>query len=162
VIEVAAAPVAPGPPLETAPPDAIAAQVDHDLNDLTNAAEAPVARAVLPGPVATEAVRAPVAPPPQSVSAVPEPEEDPADFLLEALPGKAAPAAAPTPNPQPAQAMAVAQKPQSPQMSTVLAAIATELLAESHADERARPLVISGALALLMSMSEEERIALFS
>jgi hypothetical protein len=44
----------------------------------------------------------------------------------------------------------------------VLAAIATELLTENNIEKRARLLIPSGALALLMAMSEEERIALFS
>jgi hypothetical protein len=48
------------------------------------------------------------------------------------------------------------------QMSTVLAAIATELLTTGIPETRAQPLVTSGALAAVMAMSEEERIALFS
>jgi hypothetical protein len=131
-------------------PDAIAAQVDDDLNELTDFA----------APETT-------------------PEEDPADFLFEAPPGNAAsvPAAdelstaemaaaaqtagaptagAPTASAPPGAKVATAQ------MSTVLAAIATELLTNGIPETQVQPLATSGALAAVMAMSEEERIALFS
>jgi hypothetical protein len=126
-------------------PDAIAAQVDDDLNELTDFA----------APETT-------------------PEEDPADFLFEAPPGNAASvpatdelstaemaaaaqtAGAPTASAPPGAKVATAQ------MSTVLAAIATELLTNGIPETQVQPLATSGALAAVMAMSEEERIALFS
>jgi hypothetical protein len=148
-------------PTASAPLDAIAAQVDDDLDDLTEV-PTPNARGsvVTPQPTDAKTARLPIVESPQPDDVVTVTEEDPADFLLEALPEKTPPA--PVATPQPAQPTAAHKQPQGPQMSTVLAAIATELLAESHSEERARPLAINGALAVLMSMSEEERIALFS
>lgn len=121
--------------------DAIAAQVDDDLNELTDFA----------APETT-------------------PEEDPADFLLEAPPGNAASAHAADklPTAEMAAAALAAGEPTAgakvatAQMSTVLAAIATELLANGIPETKAQPLATSGALAAVMAMSEEERIALFS
>jgi hypothetical protein len=132
-------------------PDAIAAQVDDDLNELTDFA----------APETT-------------------PEDDPADFLLEAPPTNAASAhaadkhpttemaaaaptvGAPTAGAPTAGAPTTGAKVATAQMSTVLAAIATELLTNGIPETQAQPLATSGALAAVMAMSEEERIALFS
>jgi hypothetical protein len=158
---IAAPAVEPAP--HAAPTDAIAAQVDHDLDDLTDFA-APDAHDGTASPQVTsaKAIHQPPAELPRAGNIVPASEvteDDPADFLFEApSENTATPVAAPPPT------HATGSDPQlsGPQMSTVLAAIATELLTENNIEKRARLLIPSGALALLMAMSEEERIALFS
>jgi hypothetical protein len=148
---------------DVAKPKGIAAQVDHDLDDLTDFA-APDAHDGTASPQVTsaKAIHQPPAELPRAGNIVPASEvteDDPADFLFEApSENTATPVAAPPPT------HATGSDPQlsGPQMSTVLAAIATELLTENNIEKRARLLIPSGALALLMAMSEEERIALFS
>ncbi len=61
-----------------------------------------------------------------------------------------------------ATAPVVGAKAPTPQMTTVLAAIATELLTNGIPETQARSLAASEALDAVMAMSEEERIALFS
>lgn len=143
-----------------AAPDAIAAQVDDDLNELTDFAEPETEqRVAAPAPQAAA----------WSEAALDErgntPADDPADFLLEAPPDNAVPARAgdkPPTAEMAAAAPVVGAKAPATQMSTVLAAIATELLTKGIPDTPAQPLAASDALAAVMAMSEEERIALFS
>lgn len=146
-------------------PDAIAAQVDDDLNELTDfAAPETEQRVAAYTPQAAAWSEPPLAEPETT------PEDDPADFLLEAPPGNAAsaraadkvPTAEMTATAPAAAAPNAGAKVATAQMSTVLAAIATELLTNGIPETRAQPLATSGALAAVMAMSEEERIALFS
>ncbi len=184
-IEPIAAPAAIAEPRDAPPPAAIAAdpiamQVDYDLADLTDIMpEAPRGggtHAVAPPPPPASIP----APPPAALPANAMSEEDPADFLLEALPGIKPPgntiresSPAPAPSPQPSSAL----------FANTLAAIETELRAgATPATARAEvpaplkaggspapaaavtptPSVTDGRLAALMALSEEERIALFS
>jgi hypothetical protein len=181
-IEPIAAPAAIAEPRVAPPPAAIAAdpiamQVDYDLADLTD---------IMPGISRDGGTRAaappppPVpAPPPASIPANAMSEDDPADFLLEALPVTKPPgnilretAPVPAASPQPSSAL----------FANTLAAIETELRAgATPATARAEvpaplkaggspapaavtptPSVTDGRLAALMALSEEERIALFS
>jgi hypothetical protein len=159
-VAIVAVPAAEPLPV-TVPSDAIAAQVDHDLDDLTDFAAPGSHHGAAAPQVAAATVVHPTAALPQPGDVVTTSEDDPADFLFEAPPQTAA-----TPiqaaNPRTAHAAVPDAQLSSPQMSTVLAAIATELLAENNIETRARMLIPGGALALLMAMSEEERIALFS
>jgi hypothetical protein len=134
----------------TAEADAIALQVDQDLDHLTYTTPAnDTARGVKEAPLKVQPVHAPAMR-----------EEDPADFLLEAPNDNIAPSAART---RAAHTM----------VSHALAAIETEFRADPepvHASAHvprppaaAKPQpVADGPLAALMAMSEEERIALFS
>ena len=175
-IEPIAAPTAIAEPRTAPPPAAIAAdpiamQVDYDLADLTD---------IMPETSRGGSTRAAAPPPPPSIPANAMSEDDPADFLLEALPLTKPPgnvqrenAPAPTVSPQPSSAL----------FANTLAAIETELRAgatpaAARADVPAppkaggspapaaavtpTPSVTDGRLAALMALSEEERIALFS
>ena len=127
--------------------DAIAMQVDHDLDGLTDAAAAQ-------GP-----------PAPMPVHAAAAREDDPAEFMLDA----------PTPT-VPPPAAATGTQAANAKLSNALAAIETELFAggtppgprasspaTTPKPSAAKPMPIAdGPLAALMAMSEEERIALFS
>jgi hypothetical protein len=156
-------------PRDTPPPaaveaDPIALQVEHDLDDLTDI----LADDIAPADSARDIA---VAPPPEPAPASAMTEDDPADFLLEALPNttpsNAMPWAAPA-------SMPVRPQPSSAMFATALAAIETELrsgatLPGAGADASPsvgapRPPAVANdaALVALMAMSEEERIALFS
>ena len=149
--------------------DAIAMQVDNDLDGLTDF--------VLDDIVPNASQRAAAAPPrnPIPVNAVSE-DGDPADFLLEALPMNAPPSAA-LPERAPLQTAAATTQLSSALFTDALAAIETELRSGippgmgAHASAPAAkppaaavtpPPITDGALVALMAMSEEERIALFS
>ena len=175
-IEPIAAPNAIAEPRTAPPPAAIAAdpiamQVDYDLADLTD---------IMPETSRGGSTRAAAPPPPPSIPSNAMSEDDPADFLLEALPltkplgnVQRENAPAPTVSPQPSSAL----------FANTLAAIETELRAgATPAAARAdvpvppkaggspapasavtpTPSVTDGRLAALMALSEEERIALFS
>ena len=139
--------------------DAIAAQVDDDLNELTDIAAPETEQRVAAHTAQAAAWSEPLLEEPAST-----PEEDPADFLLEAPPGNAASTRAVdnVPTAEMTAAPTAGAKVATAQMSTVLAAIATELLTNGIPETQAQPLATSGALAAVMAMSEEERIALFS
>jgi hypothetical protein len=162
------------PPAAAAAADPIAMQVDYDLAGLTDTMPEHVA-----GGDGTRAVATPPLPEVMPANAS---EDDPADFLLEALPGTTpsnatlrhdAPVPAPAASPEPSQAL----------FANALAAIETELrtgATQATAREDApeppagprppvtaaavttTPSVTDGRLAALMALSEEERIALFS
>lgn len=142
--------------------DPIAAQVEHDLDDLTDFA-APNAQdgTASPQVSSAQAIHPPPAEMPQAGNVVIAVDDDPADFLFEA-PSRNTTTPVAAAGPRSTHATAANAQPANPQMSTVLAAIATELLAENKPETRAKLVIPGGALALLMAMSEEERIALFS
>jgi hypothetical protein len=150
--------------------DPIAVQVDDDLDSLADIAPSDFAPAV----AAQAHVTAPAGSTVQTAATI---EDDPADFLLEALPAPVSTARDFAPPPAPA----AIQQPPSAEFTTTLAAIESELTmgaigsgaattaaAIVTASQVAATTVMSassapdGALAALMAMSEEERIALFS
>jgi hypothetical protein len=144
--------------------DPIAVQVDHDLDSLTDI----VPNDLVPGAgVRADAAAAP-APTAHAASTI---QDDPADFLLEALPAPISVARDVVPPP------AARWQPPSAEFTTALAAIEIELRAGAAvAGAEAQASGTRGAdaaaesasstadstLAALMAMSEEERIALFS
>jgi hypothetical protein len=155
--------MAPAEPADAPPTaaeaDAIAMQVDQDLDGLTNAASDERAHDIA------------AAPRDELVDANPR-ADDPAEFLLDT----------PTQNvppPVPASAQVSNTQFSNAQLSSALVAIETELLAGAKpSDMRSNspastpthaaptkslsPPVAGGPLAALSAMSEEERIALFS
>jgi hypothetical protein len=167
-LQIAAPPASP--PLTAAEANAIAMQVDQDLDVLTDA--------VADGGTHETAVAAQEPPAQAPVIAAAADNDDPADFLLD-------PPAHPD-APTPTVAPPVAASDQVPnrlasrtQLSNAPTEIETELFAggatppatraqspatpiASAAVKPTAPSVTDGPLAPLMAMSEEERIALFS
>jgi hypothetical protein len=141
---------------DAAETDAIALQVDQDLDEL--AADAPDHA---PGDAAAQPTAAPARP--QLVHTT-EREDEPAEFLLEEAPRKV-----------PVSALVASAQASRAQLSDTLAAIESELFGSTRppatdtppsgsaeSSVPAKPAVADGPLAALMAMSEEERIALFS
>jgi hypothetical protein len=134
--------------------DAIAMQVEQDLDQLAD--DAPVGSTGDAAPAWQEEPAA------TSDLATAPRADDPADFLLEA------PIAMP-PDDAPMAALVASAQATRAQLSTALAAIETELSAaatplpvRTDATTAARSAHADGPLAALMLLSEEERLALFS
>jgi hypothetical protein len=149
---VACEPVANWPQASAEEPDAIAMQVEQDLDQLTDAA--PV---VGTGDAAGARQQEPTA---RNDLATAARADDPADFLLEAP-------VAMSPDHAPVAALVASAQATRAQLSTALAAIETELSATAtplpvRTDTVPRPAHADGPLASLMLLSEEERLALFS
>jgi hypothetical protein len=151
---VAGEPVANWPQASAEEPDAIAMQVEQDLDQLTDAA--PV---VGTGDAAGARQQEPTA---RNDLATAARADDPADFLLEAP-------VAMSPDHAPVAALVASAQATRAQLSTALAAIETELSAtatplpvRTDAATATRPAHADGPLAALMLLSEEERLALFS
>jgi hypothetical protein len=137
--------------------DAIAMQVDQDLDDLTQIATANAALS------AAAAQSSPITAPPtptQPVDTTAISDDDPADFLLEA-PNDNVPPPAPASDANTTRAMG----------SHALTTIQSELFVgmappdptiPAHPAVAAKTVPVAGTLATLMAMSEEERIAAFS
>jgi len=161
------------PPAAATAADPIAMQVDYDLADMTD---------TMPHVAGGGGTRAVAAPQPLlgSIPANALSEDDPADFLLEALPGATLPGDALR---RDGPAPAASAQASDALFANALAAIETELRTgatqaparvnapESPAAPRPpaataavtpAPSVTDGRLAALMALSEEERIALFS
>ena len=151
---VAGEPVAESPQASAEERDAIAMQVEQDLDQLADAA--PV---VSTGDAAPARQEEPAA---ASDLATAARADDPADFLLEA------PVETP-PDHAPMAALVASAQATRAQLSTALAAIETELSAaatplpvRTDAATVTRSAHADGPLAALMLLSEEERLALFS
>ena len=152
---VAGEPVAEWPQASAEEPDAIAMQVEQDLDQLADAA--PVVSTGDAAPATAGRSRS------SARLATAARADEPADFLLEA------PAAMPADH-APMSALVASAQATRAQLSNALAAIETELFGRRHAAfrphrrshrRRVRPSA-DGPLAALMLMSEEERLALFS
>lgn len=151
------------PPPSAVDADTIAMQVDYDLDGLTDF----VPNAIAPTTSQRSAAASPRNPTPASD------DDDPADFLLEALPINTPPRAT-LPESAPLAAPAATTQLSSELFTNALAAIETELRAGTPlgaganaapgagANAGTPPPITDSALAALMAMSEEERIALFS
>jgi hypothetical protein len=152
--DVAGQPVAEWPQASAEERDAIAMQVEQDLDQLADAA--PV---VSTGDGALARQEEPAA---TSGLAAAARADEPADFLLEAP-------VAMVPDHAPMAALVASAQATRAQLSTALAAIETELSAVAtplpvrmDAATATRPAHADGPLAALMLLSEEERLALFS
>ena len=153
--DVVASETAAGPPQASAEErDAIAMQVEQDLDQLAD-----VAPVVSTGDAALAWQEEPAAARDLATAAR---ADDPADFLLEA------PVARP-PDDAPMAALVASAQATRAQLSTALAAIETELSAaaaplpvRTDATTATRSVHADGPLAALMLLSEEERLALFS
>ena len=157
---VAGEPAAEWPQASAEERDAIAMQVEQDLDQLADVA--PVGSTGDAAPAWQEEPAWQDEPAAASDLATAARADDPADFLLEA------PVAMP-PDDAPMAALVASAQATRAQLSTALAAIETELSAaatplpvRTDATTATRSVHADGPLAALMLLSEEERLALFS